>query len=382
MKTNLSDNKWLAKCAMSAEAAVADELKELGASNIMPLSRAVSFEGDLSVMYKANVHLRCAIKILKPLFAFDAKSEDELYQQAYDLPWEDMISPTATFAIEHTVRSNYFKHSQYAALKLKDAIVDRIRKVKGCRPSVDIKKPVYKLNLQIGREHCNISLDTSGNPLFMRGYRTDQWKAPIKEDLAATFLHYADWKGEQAFLDPMCGSGTFIIEAAMMAANIPPNLNRAEFAFERWPNYNNSLFEDIIEKAEHNIKKIDCPFIANDIHAGALQVLRENIRQSGIKIKLTTHKGDFKALKKPYSTGLLMMNPPYDKRLETPNDSFYKEIGDWLKKEFSGWKAGIIAPAESGAKSIGLRPSIKKKFFNGAIDCTFMIYELYKGTKN
>lgn len=378
---NIDSGVWIAKCAKNAENAVEEELESLGAENIKQLSRAVSFEGDLALMYKANVHLRCASTILKPLLSFEAETEDDLYVSALAFPWHELIDIDDTFSISHTINSPYFKHSGYTALKLKDAIVDKIRNEKGSRPSVDIERPTYNIDLHIGKSFCHISLNTSGEPLFKRGYRVDGWKAPIKEDLAATMLHYAGWKGETAFMDPMCGSGTFIIEAAMMAGNVPPNLTRDEFAFERWNNYDNTLFENILDEAEEGIKKIKCPFIANDIHAGALKILRENLDQSELKINLETDKLDFKDLERPYPTGLMMINPPYDKRLEKSDEELYKSIGDWMKKGFSGWRAGIILPVQEKNKSIGLRSSLKKELYNGPIQCAFLIYDMYSGSK-
>ena len=221
----------VAKTLFGFEELLANELLKLGAQDIKKGVRSVSFVGDKGFMYKANLGLRTAIKILKPIKSFWLRNEDDLYQQVYKIKWEDYLKPSGTLAVDATVHSNVFTHSKFVALKTKDAIVDRFREISGERPNVDLRFPDLKINVHIDRNQCTISLDTSGESLHRRGYKTDTNIAPINEVLAAGLVMLSGWDGQCDFMDPMCGSGTILIEAAMIACNIPPNLMRKEFAF-------------------------------------------------------------------------------------------------------------------------------------------------------
>ncbi len=363
------------------EEILAFEIKNLGGGNVKTARRAVTFEGDLGFLYKANLSLRTALRILVPIKSFRAVNEKQLYSKARKINWNKYIKPNQTFAIDFAGMSDVFRHSQYASQVIKDAIVDRIRNDQGVRPSIDRENPDIRINLLISGDKIILSLDSSGQPLFKRGYRIETGEAPINEVLAAGILLAADWDGKGNFLDPMCGSGTFLIEAAMIACNIPPQLNRKHFAFMNWPDYDVKLFDFIKETRIKRIKNAEGEIIGYDTDIEILEVAQKNINQSGLNDFIRLKKQDFFDSKKEHFPVLLVFNPPYNERLKSDNQQFYKKIGDTLKQHYPNTWAWFITSDFDALKSIGLRPSRKIPLYNGKLECKLVKYELYKGSK-
>jgi len=372
--------KMIAKTLFGLEEVLEKELRQLGAMHIKPGVRMVSFEGDLGFMYKANMMLRTAIRILVPIHSFRARNEVDLYDGIYQMDWSQYLTAHDTLAVHGTVSSQYFNHSQYVALKTKDAIVDQIRNNTGRRPDVDKRHPDLRVSVHINDQTVDVSIDSSGEPLFKRGYRQGTNIAPINEVLAAGLILLSDWDQRSQFIDPMCGSGTIAIEAAMIAANIAPNLNRPEFGFEKWPNYDNALFEAIQESCLKKMREFEGPIIARDADGYTLEKAKENIQNANLQEFIKIEKGDF-FRDHQSAQAFLMFNPPYDERIAIDTQEFYKSIGDTLKQRYSGSTAWIITGNLEALKYVGLRPSRKIKMFNGKLEAKFVKYEMYRGTK-
>lgn len=370
----------IAKTLFGLEEVLEKELRQLGAMHIKPGVRMVSFEGDLGFMYKANMMLRTAIRILVPIHSFRARNEVDLYDGIYQMDWSQYLTAHDTLAVHGTVASQYFNHSQYVALKTKDAIVDQIRNNTGRRPDVDTKHPDLRISVHINDQTVDVSIDSSGEPLFKRGYRQETNIAPINEVLAAGLILLSDWDQRSQFIDPMCGSGTIAIEAAMIAANIAPNLNRPEFGFEKWPNYDNALFENIQASCLKKMREFEGPIIARDADGYTLEKAKENVKNANLTDFIKLEKGDF-FRDHQSAQAFLMFNPPYDERIEIDTQEFYKSIGDTLKQRYSGSTAWMITGNLEALKYVGLRPSRKIKMFNGKLEAKFVKYEMYKGTK-
>lgn len=375
--------KMIAKTLFGLEEILATELRALGASKIEKGVRNVSFEGDTGFMYKANLCCRTAIKILKPIAYFNVFTEDDIYKKVYEIPWEDYMTSDGSLAVNATVFSKVFTHSQYIALKTKDAIVDRFRDREGVRPDVDLDHPTLRINIHIDRNICTISLDSSGESLHKRGYKVSSALAPINEVLAAGILMLAGWKGQCDFLDPMCGSGTFLTEAAMMACNIPANLNRDEFGFETWPDFNPDLYEIIENAALKKIKDFHFKIIGFDIDAISLKKAKENVKNANLQDFIEVKNQDFFVSKKEQDKYLyLVFNPPYDERLSIKNiEDFYGKIGSTLKHGYPGSQAWMITSNFEALKSVGLRPSQRIKLYNGKLEAKLVKYEMYSGSK-
>lgn len=370
----------IAKTLFGLEEVLEKELLQLGAMNIKPGVRMVSFEGDLGFMYKANMMLRTAVRILVPIHSFRARTEVDLYDGIYQMDWSQYLTAHDTLAVHGTVASQYFNHSQYVALKTKDAIVDQIRNNTGRRPDVDTKHPDLRISVHINDQVVDVSIDSSGEPLFKRGYRQETNIAPINEVLAAGLILLSGWDQRSQFIDPMCGSGTIAIEAAMIAANIAPNLNRPEFGFEKWPNYDNSLFESIQESCLKKMREFEGPIIARDADGYTLEKAKENVKNANLGDFIKLEKGDF-FRDHQSAQAFLMFNPPYDERIEIDTESFYKSIGDALKQRYAGSTAWMITGNLEALKYVGLRPSRKIKMYNGKLEARFVKYEMYRGTK-
>lgn len=372
----------IAKTLYGFEAILAKELLDLGAMDIKEGNRMVSFVGDKGFMYKANLCLRTAIKILKPYESFKVNSEQELYEQVKRLPWEDFLDVNGSLAIDSAVHSDIFTHSQYVALKTKDAIVDRFRDRYGKRPDVDLDFPDLRINVHIENNYCNISLDSSGDSLHKRGYRSSTNIAPINEVLAAGMLMLSGWQGQCEFLDPMCGSGTIAIEAAMIACNIPPNLNRKEFAFEKWKDWDEDLFEKIEESAIKKIKDFHFKIRGYDKAPSAVMKAKENVKNANLSDFIEIQQKNFFESEKENDGYLHMLfNPPYGERLEVDVEEFYAKIGDTLKQSYHGTHAWFIATNFDAIKSVGLRASRKIKLFNGPLEARLLKYVIYEGSK-
>ena len=375
--------KMVAKTLFGLENLLAQELRQLGASEIEMGTRNVSFEGDTGFMYKANLCCRTAIKILKPITAFNVFTEEELYKKVYDIPWEQYMTVDGSLAVDATVFSKQFTHSQYIALKTKDAIVDRFRDKSGDRPDVDLDHPTLRINVHIDRNICTLSLDSSGASLHKRGYKVEQTVAPINEVLAAGMIMLAGWNGQCDLLDPMCGSGTIATEAAMIACNIPPNLNRDEFGFETWPDFNVDLYETIENAALKKIKDFRFKIYAQDKDAFALRKTKANIKNANLSDFIEVQQQDFfESQKETDRPMFLVFNPPYDERLSVDDiDTFYASIGNTLKRGYPGTQAWMITSNLEALKSVGLRPSKKIKLYNGKLESKLVRYEMYEGSR-
>jgi putative N6-adenine-specific DNA methylase len=373
----------VATCMQNLEEELAEELRQLGAKEIEVQRRAVQFKGDLELLYKANIWLRTALKVLQPLFHFRARNEDELYEKAKSLEWERIFSEEKTFSIDFAVHSEKFTHSQFAALRVKDAIVDRFRMLQKNRPNVEREDPDVRIHLHINQQDVTVSLDSSGAPLFKRGYRVQQHMAPINECLAAGLVLKSGWKGETDLLDPMCGTGTIAIEAALIACNIPPNLNRTRFAFEGWKNYDQQLLSKVLGQAKNEFRPLEVKIFARELNSNNLRSARVNVNAANMRRFIELEKADFLKAEAPASSGTIIMNPPYGERLSMEDEmgDFFNKIGSTLKHEYTGWTAWIITSDEESMKSIGLKPSAKIPMMNGKLECQFRKYELFTGKR-
>lgn len=369
------------KTFFGLEEVLAAEIKKLGGRNVEVKNRAVNCVGDLGFLYKINYSARTALKILVPVFEFKAFNEEQLYKKVYQFNWEQFLSPGQTFAIDATVNSETFRHSRFITLKMKDAIVDYLKESQDWRPNVDTQEPDVKFHLHIDRELVVISLDSSGDPLFKRGYRKVQGEAPINEVLAAGMLQLACWDGKGNFLDPMCGSGTLLIEAAMVALDLPAQIFRKKFAFQNWPNYDEELFKTIKEHRINRIREFTGKIVGYDIDARMLSAAKTNIESAELEDVIEVRKQDFFQSKKELFPLLMVFNPPYDERISINDDDFYKKIGDTFKSHYPNTLAWLISSDLEAVKKIGLRPSRKIKLFNGKLETRFLQYEMYEGTK-
>lgn len=373
----------VAKTLFGLEELLAQELRQLGASEVEIGIRNVSFEGDTGFMYKANLCCRTAIKILKPISAFNIFTEDDLYKKIYELPWEDYMEVDGTLAVNATVFSDVFTHSHYIALKTKDAIVDRFRDKEGERPNVDLDHPTLRVNVHIDRNICTVSLDSSGESLHKRGYKVESTLAPINEVLAAGIIMLAGWNGQCNLLDPMCGGGTFLTEAAMIACNIPPNLNRDEFGFETWPDFDVDLYEKIEDAALKKIRDFPHKIFGFDNDPVAVHKAKENIKNANLQDFIEVRQQDFFQSEKEGDKPLYMIfNPPYDERISVGDiENFYSSIGNTLKRGYPGTQAWMITSNMEALKFVGLRPSKKIKLFNGKLEAKLVRYEMYEGSR-
>lgn len=370
-----------AKTFYGLENVLVQELKQLGASQIVKKNRAVEFLGDLGFLYKANYSLRTALKILVPIHHFKAKNETIFEKEINKIPWENYFFNSQSFAIDATVYSDYFKHSQYIMLKMKDGIVDRFRKKFGKRPDIERFNPDIKFHLHISNQEVTISLDSSGDPLFKRGYRKSHFEAPINEVLAAGLLNLAGWDGKGNFLDPMCGSGTLLVEAAMIALNMPPQLHRKQFGFMNWKNFDLELFNKIKDTRINRIKDFSGKIVGYDISDKALISAKNNIEAADLSEFIELKNQDFFTSQKELFPLLVVFNPPYDERLSITTDHFYQNIGDTLKNNYKNTLAWFITSDLEAYKKIGLRPSRKIKIYNGKLECRFFQYDIYEGSK-
>jgi len=379
----MEDNfELIAKTLFGMEKLLANELKMIGAQNVQVGNRMVSFVGDKGFMYKSNLSLRTAIKILKPILKFTASNESELYDSVNSFNWTSYITPDKTISVDSVVNGKIFTHSLYVSQKIKDAIVDRIRTDTGKRPNVDLNYPDYRIHIHIDQKKCTLSLDSSGASLHHRGYRTATNIAPINEVLAAGILLHSGWNGQSDFLDPFCGSGTIAIEAAMIACNIPANVNRKEFAFEKWNDWDENLFYVIEESLLKKIKPISVNITGSDKSPSAIQKAIENVNNANLQDFIQIKKKDFLYSKKINENCLhILTNPPYGERMEGDIDKLYSEIGSTLKHFFIDTSAWIITSNMEAIKHVGLKTSRKIKVINGKLDSRLLNYLVYKGSK-
>ncbi len=373
---------YIAKTLSGLEEVLAKELRQLQAGNIEILKRAVSFEGDKAMLYKANYLCRTALRILKPIAQFEVNDENKLYQNTLNIPWEKYIDLKKTFAIDSFVANSNITHSYYAALKTKDAIADYFVKKEGKRPSVETKKPDIQLNLHITNNFATISLDSSGDSLHKRGSKQFGGKAPINEVLAAGLIYLSGWDHKSTLLDPFCGSGTILMEAAMYAQNIPAGYYKNSFCFENWNDFDKTLWEDIKNKALSNIKEADIEIIGTDKSYESAKIAELNTKKARLHKDVHIVRKAFEDFDPPAEKGIIITNPPYGERIKTDDIiALYKMIGNQLKTKYAGWNACIISSDFKALRFIGLKPSEKYDVFNGKIPCKFVKFELYQGSR-
>lgn len=372
----------VAKTMFGFEEILAKEIRNLGCANVTEGIRSVTFEGDTGFMYKANLCLRTAIKIIKPIHTFSVRNEDELYKKIYGMEWSEFLSVDTTFAIDTTVNSDNFTHSLYVSQKVKDAIVDKFRDMDGSRPDVDVKTPDVRINIHINHEFCTVSLDSSGRSLHHRGYRTATNIAPINEVLAAGLLLLSGWDGQCDFLDPMCGSGTFLTEAAMIACNIPANINRKVFAFQKWHDFDQELYDKIVEISLNKAREFHYKIVGYDKAPSAVRKAQDNIENANLGDYITIERKNFFKTEKFAENKLhIVFNPPYGERLSLDMEEFYASIGDTLKQNYPGTEAWFITSNLEALKYVGLRTSKKIKVFNSHLESRLVKYVMYEGSK-
>ncbi|WP_129127358.1 THUMP domain-containing class I SAM-dependent RNA methyltransferase [Geomonas oryzae] len=373
---------FFATTAKGVEEALGGELVRLGLPNVSVESGGVRFGGGMEGAYRANLWLRTASRVLMTLAEFPCRTPEELYRGVRSLPWERFLTPAQTLAVDCNLRDSAMTHSGFVALKTKDAIVDAQRESFGSRPSVDTKDPDLRVNVRLFKDRCTVSLDLSGEPLDRRGYRLDRHEAPLKENLAAALVELSGWDGSTPFVDPMCGTGTIAIEAAMKALRIPPGLNR-RFGFERWQGFDRAAWRAMVDEAKSGIlDKLPAPIQASDLSHSAVNMAIQNARRAGVLEHLTLGQLPMAELAPPPGPGVLIMNPPYGKRLgeQEALRPLYREIGDTLKKRCQGYTAYLFTGNLDLAKGVGLKASRRMVLYNGPIECRLLKYEMYEGS--
>lgn len=369
----------IAKTFMGLEPVLAKELTQLGANEVQIGRRMVSFMGDKEMMYRANFQLHTAIRILKPIKHFKALSADDVYREVQKIDWSEYIGLDKTFAVDSVVFSEEFRHSKFVAYKVKDAIVDQFREKTGKRPNISVANPDIRLNIHIAEDKCTLSLDSSGESLHRRGYRQESVEAPLNEVLAAGMIIMTGWQGETDFIDPMCGSGTLLVEAALIAHNMAPGLFRKEYAFEKWPDFDSDLF-DRIYNDDSSEREFTHHIYGYDVDIKAVNTARLNVRAAGLLNDITVEEADFKNFTQPKEKSIIVTNPPYGERISTPDLlGTYKMIGERLKHQFLNNDAWILSYREECFDQIGLKPSIKIPVYNGSSECEFRKYQIFDG---
>ena len=371
----------VAKTLYGLEDVLANELTSLGADDVTIGRRMVSFSGDQAMLYKANFCCRTALRILKPIAAFKAETADVVYQEVKNIHWDQYFAPEKTFAVDAVVYSESFTHSKFVAYRTKDAVADYFYDRYGKRPSVRLNNPDIYIHIHISHNDCTVSLDSSGESLHRRGYRISQGEAPLNEVLAAGMILKTGWHGESNFVDPMCGSGTLLIEAAMIALNIAPGIFRKEFAFERWYDFDRDLFDDVCndDSAE---RTFDYKCYGSDISPAAIQKAMRNVRNTSLTKYIELKILPFQQYSEPPFPGILVMNPPYGERLSNSDlDELYSMIGSRLKHVFMGYDAWIISYKDECFDMIGLHPKQRMKLMNGELECEYRCFELFEGKR-
>ncbi len=369
----------IAKTFMGLEPVLSQELIQLGANNVQIGRRMVSFTGDKEMMYRANFQLHTAIRILKPIKHFKARSAEDVYDEVKKIEWSQYITKGKTFVVDSVVYSDEFRNSKFVSYKVKDAIVDQFRETTGDRPNISISNPDIRLHIHIAEDKATLCLDSSGESLHRRGYRQETVEAPLNEVLAAGMILMSGWKGDTDFIDPMCGSGTLVIEAALIAQNISPGVFRKEYAFEKWPDFDQQLFDEIYNDDSEE-KEFNHHIYGYDIDMKAVNTAIMNVKAAGLSKVITIKQQDFKDFSAPKDKSIMITNPPYGERISTPNLlGTYKMIGEKLKKEFSGNEAWVLSYREECFDQIGLKPSIKIPVFNGSLECEFRKYVMFDG---
>ncbi len=363
------------------EEVLKEELEELGYSDITILNRAVQLTGEWRDVYFLNLHLRCAVSVLVQIAKFRIKDEEDLYKKAFKIDWTQYFDNNKTFAVKGAVFSKLFRHSQYPHFLLKDAIVDKFREQGQERPDVNVKQPQVVFDLYIQETECVVSLNTSGLPLFQRGYRESVGDAPLNEVVAAGLIRMTGWDKKTDLYDPFCGSGTILIEAAMMAANIPSNIERHHYAFKNFKNFQAEVWDEIYDAANKRCTGLPCKIMGSDLSQEMMLKAKRNLRGLPIGRFVEITADDFADVKKPFETGMMITNPPYGERMGNDIPEMYEALGDWMKSEMTGCTCWIISASEAGFKSVGLRPTRKLRLYNGDLECSFRKFEIYAGSK-
>ena len=369
----------IAKTFQGLENILAKELTDLGANNIQIGRRTVSFTGDKALMYKANFALRTAIRILKPIKHFKAQTADQVYDAIKKMDWSQYLTNETSFAVDSVVFSKEFRHSKFVAYKVKDAIVDYFREKTGSRPNISITNPDLQLHIHIAEDDCTLSLDSSGESLHRRGYRQESVEAPLNEVLAAAMILMTGWDGECDLIDPMCGSGTIAIEAALIARNIAPGVFRKEYAFEKWNDFDQELF-DTIYNDDSKEREFTHKIYGYDINRNAVEIALKNVKAAGLSKEIEINQKDFHQFTRPEEKCIMVTNPPYGERISTPDLlGLYRTIGERLKHQFQDYDAWILSYREECFEQIGLKPSIKIPLYNGSLECEFRKYQIFSG---
>jgi putative N6-adenine-specific DNA methylase len=374
--------EFIAKTLFGLEEVLTEELRNLGADNVKVYNRAAGFTGDKKLLYRANYQLRTALKILVPLGETDISSETDLYNYIRSIHWDKFMGVNDTLAVEVAMNTDIFRHTQYIAQKIKDAVVDQFRDKYGSRPSVDLDRPTLRINAYISNRTIKLSRDSSGDSLHRRGYRSKQGPAPMNEVLAAGLIKLSGWKGTDPFIDFMCGSGTIAIEAALMACNIPPGELRSEYGFQKWKDYDIKIFNEIVNENKESHVNQGIHVFASDIANEAVRLAMRHAQNAGVLKMINFQTCPFSDLIPPPPPGVIIINPPYGERIVQQNlNELYAQIGDKFKKSFAGYEAWIISSNAEAVKHIGLRPSKKIQIYNGQLECRYNRYSLYEGSK-
>lgn len=374
--------EMLAKTFRGLEEVLATELVSIGANNVQLQRRAVSFTGDKAMMYKANLCCRTASRILKPILLFDASNPDEVYEQVKKINWSDYMTIESTFAIDSTIFSEEFRHSKFVAYRVKDAIADWFTERFDKRPSVRLEGAQLMINIHIAEHRCTLSLDSSGESLHKRGYRVAQTEAPLNEALAAGMLLMAGWKGQSNFVDPMCGSGTLLIEAALIALNIPPGIYRSSFAFEKWNDFDEELFDNLYNDDSYE-RPFNFKIYGSDNSPRAIKIAEQNVKSTGLSKYIELQVMPVQKLEAPAENCMIVTNPPYGERI-TSDDIYglYASLGTTIKHKFTGSTAWVISSHEECLDKIGLKPTERIRLLNGSLDCWYCRYDIFAGKRN
>lgn len=373
-------DQYFATVARGLESLAAQELKNLGACTVRQGFCGVAFEGNRSLLYRVNLWARLPFRVLVKLEDFLCRDADDLYRGIQNIDWQPYLSPDYTLAVDATGKTPRLNHTHFTALQVKNAIVDQQLKQFGDRSDIDTQEPDVRVNVHIYRDHCTVSLDSSGTSLHRRGYRPAVGAAPLKESLAAALIQLSGWQPELPFLDPLCGSGTLPLEACLKALNVAPGLFRDRFGFETWPNFDSLLLDQLIQEAKASQQhQLQSPILGSDRNPDVLQQARANAQNCGVAQHVQFTRTDLAQVEAPAESGVLLCNPPYGERLGTHRElgAFYKLLGDVLKQRFKGWTAFILSGNKKLAKSIGLKSSQRIPVYNGPILCQLMKYELY-----
>ncbi len=369
----------VAKTFLGLEGVLADELRALGAEDVAEGNRVVYFKGDKEILYRANFACRTAVRILKPVLTLRSTSADDLYEQLKGFDWEQLMTVKTTFAIDATVYSEDFNNSRFVTYRVKDAIADYFNDKYGKRPSIRLTNPDIRLDVHISGRDVTLSLDSSGDPLFKRGWRVAQTDAPINEVLAAGIILLSGWDGKTDLIDPMCGSGTFLIEAALIAANIAPGVYRDSYAFQQWPDYDADLFDKIYND-DSGEREFTHKIYGSDIEGKAIAIARTNVKNAGLNKYIELERRDFNDINEVPEGGTLISNPPYGERLDVEDiESLYRDLGYKFKHTFQGYNIWLICYNEELYYKVGLKPSVRYKLNNGGLDCELLQYVIFDG---